>query len=131
MTNLVETEIFNVSREALKKIGYAAVDKYGKTAIGDDGIVRVRVGLRGGGCAGFTIHMDYTLNPPDEEFDLVLDAIAGYGVKGIQFVVDVKSAPYLQGATLDWDTSSLLAQGFKWDLPNSTGGCGCGVSFNF
>lgn len=107
------------------------MEKHGRAAIHDDGIVRIRVGLKGGGCAGYSIVMDYTNLPADEEFDLVLDPIAGYGVQGIQFIVDVKSATYLQGATLDWDTSSLLAQGFKWDLPNSTGGCGCGVSFAF
>lgn len=129
--NLVETPIFKVSREALRKIGYVAANQHGRAAINEDGIVRIRVGMRGGGCSGFTIYMDYTNLPADEEFDLELDPIAGYGVAGIQFIVDAKSASYLQDATLSWDTSSLLAQGFCWSLPKSSGGCGCGTSFSF
>jgi len=131
VNHLIDTPIFKVSHEALRKIGSNATNQHGRCAINNDGIVRIRVGLKGGGCSGFTITMDYTKYPADEELDLEFDPISGYGVKGIQFVVDVKSATYLQDAILDWDTSSLLAQGFKWTLPKATGGCGCGTSFSF
>ena len=131
MNHLVDTPIFKVSHQALTKIGSAALNKDGLHALNEDGIVRVRVGMRGGGCSGYSVTMDYTKHPADEEYDLEFDPIAGYGVNGIQFVVDVKSAAMLQDAILDWDMSSLLAQGFKWTLPKSTGGCGCGVSFSF
>lgn len=131
MDHLIETPIFKVARKALAKIGDSAIMRHGRHAINEDGIVRIRVGMRGGGCSGYEIVMDYTKNPADEELDLEFEPIAGYGVTGIQFIVDVKSAVMLQDAVLDWDDSSLLAQGFKWTLPKSTGGCGCGTSFSF
>jgi len=131
MNHLVETPVFKVSIGALRKIGDAAIMRHGRCAINEDGIVRIRVGMRGGGCSGYEIVMDYTKNPADEEFDLEFEPIAGYGVTGIQFIVDVKSATMLQDAVLDWNDASLLDQGFKWTLPKSTGGCGCGTSFSF
>ena len=131
MSHLVDTPVFKVDSKALAKIGDAAIMRHGRFAINEDGIVRIRVGMRGGGCSGYSIVMDYTQHPADKLFDMEFEPIAGYGVKGIQFVVDVKSAGMLQDATLTWDDSSLLAQGFKWTLPKSTGGCGCGTSFSF
>ena len=52
---------------------------------------RVRVALRGGGCSGYTVTMDFTTLPADEEFDLTLS------VEGVEFIVDEKSAFFLQG----------------------------------
>ena len=38
------------------------------------------------------------------------------------------SAPYLQGATIDF-LNGLQESGFKIDNPNATAACGCGHSF--
>tara|TARA_S200002703_G_scaffold128763_3_gene115597 strand:+ start:276 stop:659 length:384 start_codon:yes stop_codon:yes gene_type:complete len=127
VNHLVDTPIFKVSREALKKICGAAENN---AVVAKLGIARIRVGLRGGGCSGYSVHMDYTNHPADEEMDLEFDPIEGYG-RPVVFIVDVKSAALLKDAVLEWDNSSLLAQGFKWTLPKSTGGCGCGTSFSF
>ena len=43
-------------------------------------------------------------------------------------VVDPYSAPYLQGATIDFLTA-LTESGFKIDNPNASASCGCGHSF--
>lgn len=85
---------------------------------------RVRVAMKGGGCAGFTVDMNFTKFPPDPEFDLTFE------VDGVDFIVDEKSATLLEGATLDYG-GGLLDRGFKWTFPSATGGCGCGVSFSF
>lgn len=85
---------------------------------------KVRAYLQGGGCSGYTIRMNFTQYPPDEEFDLTFEQ------DGITFIVDVKSAALIKGASLDFG-GDLLDRGFKWDFPSSTGGCGCGVSFSF
>jgi len=85
---------------------------------------KVRLACRGGGCAGYTIHMDLTSNPPDPEMDLL------YENQGVTFVVDYKSATFFDGATLDFG-GTMLDRGFKWTFPQARGGCGCGTSFTF
>ena len=43
-------------------------------------------------------------------------------------MVDPFSAPYLQGATVDF-VHSIQESGFKIENPNATASCGCGHSF--
>ncbi len=43
--------------------------------------------------------------------------------------VDRMSAPYVQGATIDF-VDTIEKQGFTIDNPNATGSCACGDSFN-
>lgn len=50
-------------------------------------------------------------------------------VVGFELVVDKKSAPYLQGAIIDF-VDSIEKQGFVIDNPNAGGSCACGDSFN-
>lgn len=85
---------------------------------------RVRIAVRGGGCAGFTIHMDLTSLPPDPEMDLI------YEDQDVTFIVDYKSATFFDGSTLNFG-GTLLDRGFKWIFPRANGGCGCGTSFAF
>ena len=47
---------------------------------------------------------------------------------GVSVVVDPFSAPYLQGATIDF-LEGLQESGFKIENPNATSACGCGHSF--
>ena len=49
-------------------------------------------------------------------------------LEGVNVVVDPFSAPYLQGATIDFLTG-LQESGFKIDNPNAASSCGCGHSF--
>jgi iron-sulfur cluster assembly accessory protein len=81
----------------------------------------LRVSVMPGGCSGFK----YGLNIEDApaEDDIVLDE------KGIRVFVDAFSAQYLGGVTIGYQ-SSMQGSGFTFDNPNSTGGCGCGSSFN-
>jgi iron-sulfur cluster assembly protein len=85
---------------------------------------RVRIAIKGGGCSGFTVDMDFTKYPADEEYDEV------FSINGIEFIVDDKSALFVKDATLDFG-GGLLDRGFKWEFPQASGGCGCGVSFSF
>jgi len=81
----------------------------------------LRVGVTGGGCAGFT----YTLN-----FDNEVGADDQvYEMEGIKVVIDTKSALYLYGTTIDY-TPSLTGGGFKFINPQAKGTCGCGASFS-
>ena len=80
----------------------------------------LRVAIRGGGCGGFEYALGFdrgaTAGDSEAEFH------------GVRVVVDAASAPYLQGATVDF-VESLQESGFKIDNPNASGSCGCGHSF--
>lgn len=86
--------------------------------------LRVRIIFNGGGCNGYTIDMNFTKWPKDEEFDI------SFIQDDIEFLVDKKSAVLLKDATLDFG-GGLLTKGFIWEFPSSTGSCGCGLSFSF
>lgn len=81
----------------------------------------LRVAVTGGGCSGF----QYALGFDDETHD---DDIA-FEQDGVRLVIDEMSAPYLQGATIDFQ-DGLQGKGFSIENPNSTGSCGCGQSFS-
>lgn len=102
----------------------AAVQELARIATSENKPARVRVTMRGGGCAGMTIVMDFTKLPIDEMFDLT------FTEGGVEFITDVRSAQFVQDATLDFG-GSILDRGFKWQFPKATGGCGCGTSFSF
>jgi len=90
---------------------------------------RLRIKFKAGGCSGMTIAMDYTKLLPDEEFDLIFQFFLE-DKSVLEVLIDVKSATYLDGATLDFG-GTLLDRGFKWTFPKAKGGCGCGTSFSF
>jgi iron-sulfur cluster assembly protein len=81
----------------------------------------VRLGIRGGGCSGFSYVIQFE-DEPARERDSVFEA------GGIRFFVDKKSLIYLAGSTLDYE-KTLMFQGFKFRNPNEAASCGCGHSF--
>ena len=81
----------------------------------------VRLGIKGGGCSGFSYVIQYDDEPPRER-----DTV--YEVDGIKFYVDKKSLVYLAGSLLDYE-KTLMFQGFKFRNPNEATSCGCGHSF--
>ena len=48
---------------------------------------------------------------------------------GVEVVVDRMSAPYLDGATIDF-SDTIEKQGFTIDNPNAGSSCACGDSFS-
>lgn len=80
----------------------------------------IRLGVKGGGCSGFTYVMQFEEKP--RENDAVLN-----GDRTPVFV-DPKSSIYLNGIQIDY-TSDLLNRGFKFNNPNAVKSCGCGTSF--
>ena len=85
----------------------------------EDALV-LRVAIQGGGCSGFQYGLGFDTAPA--EGDEILD------LEGVRVVVDPFSAPYLQGATIDF-LNGLQESGFKIDNPNASSSCGCGHSF--
>lgn len=82
--------------------------------------VRIRVGVRGGGCSGLSYVLDVDTKLTDKD-DL-------YEVEGLPVVIDRKSKRFLEGTVIDYSFQNLLA-GFIFHNPNAERSCGCGSSF--
>lgn len=83
--------------------------------------VRLRVGVKGGGCSGFSYLLDLT--ETQKETDEV------FVHHGIMIIVDPKSLLYLNGTTVDF-RDEIMGRGFVFNNPNATSSCGCGSSFS-
>lgn len=81
----------------------------------------LRMGVKGGGCSGFSYALDLTeqVNENDEVFE----------VNGIKVIVDPKSYLYLNGTKVDFK-DEVMGRGFVFNNPNATSSCGCGSSFS-
>jgi iron-sulfur cluster assembly protein len=117
--------------------------------------IRLRVGVKGGGCSGFSYLLDLTETQKDSdemwEFTYTLptkggkpkaaEAEAG-GEQGgvavaqesgesftVRVICDPKSYLYLNGTTIDFK-DEIMGRGFVFNNPNATSSCGCGSSFS-
>jgi iron-sulfur cluster assembly protein len=84
------------------------------------------VGIRGGGCSGFSYVMEFSDDAPrsgDRVYELTSDSGAT-----VRVFCDKKSIIYLGGSVLDYE-KTLMYQGFKFKNPQEATRCGCGHSF--
>lgn len=81
----------------------------------------LRVGIKGGGCSGFSYTLDVTAAPA--EGDEVCQS------NGVRIVCDPKSALFLSGTEVDYN-DDLLKGGFVFNNPNAGRTCNCGASFS-
>ncbi|MEZ4297463.1 MAG: iron-sulfur cluster assembly accessory protein [Polyangiaceae bacterium] len=86
----------------------------------------IRVGVRGGGCSGFSYVIEFDDKPP-RKGDIVLE-FAEEGKQTVRVFCDKKSILYLQGSVLDWE-KTLMYTGYKFKNPQEASRCGCGHSF--
>lgn len=112
--------------------------------------IRLRVGVKGGGCSGFSYLLDLTevQKESDEcwEFSYTRRQAAaqaagssGGGVATatdaaaepftVKVICDPKSYLYLNGTTIDFK-DEIMGRGFVFNNPNATSSCGCGSSFS-
>lgn len=96
-----------------------------KTIIEQQGLdadkVRLRVGVKGGGCSGFSYLLDLT--ETQKETDEVFEQ------HGVKIIIDPKSLLYLGGVMVDFK-DEIMGRGFVFNNPNATSSCGCGSSFS-
>ena len=85
----------------------------------------LRVGIRGGGCTGFSYLFEWSDTEPRPE-----DKVLSFEDGAVRVLIDPKSYIYLDGSTLEFATS-MLGRGFKFINPNVKGECGCGHSVSF
>lgn len=83
----------------------------------------IRLGIRGGGCTGYSYLFEFDDRPPRQN-DLVVEK------DGVRVVVDPKSMFYLDGTEVDFETG-IRGHGFKFKNPNTKDSCGCGESVSF
>jgi len=81
----------------------------------------LRVGVRGGGCSGFSYFLEFADGPNKGDRELT-----SYEIK---LYIDPKSYLYLMGTQVDF-VDSLGGSGFKFENPNAKRTCGCGESFS-
>jgi iron-sulfur cluster assembly protein len=107
--------MFQISENAARLIR-KMVDKNG---IPDGGL---RIGIKAGGCSGlsYTFAWEGAPRPGDHVFE---------GTGGSRVFIDPKSFRFIEGTTLDYDTS-LVSKGFIFSNPNAKSSCGCGTSFS-
>ena len=82
----------------------------------------LRIGIKAGGCSGLSYTFAWEAAPRDG--DHVFE-----GPDGSKVWIDRKSFQYIDGTTLDYDTS-LVSKGFIFNNPNAKSSCGCGTSFS-
>jgi iron-sulfur cluster assembly protein len=80
----------------------------------------LRIGVKGGGCSGFSYHMQFEAAPRADD--------TTYEFHGLRVLVDPRSRTLLQGIVLDYEEG--LNSGFQWRNPNATKTCSCGESFS-
>jgi len=97
-----------------------------KKIIADQGLTetetRLRVGVKGGGCSGFSYMLDLTEEAKGEN-DKELES------NGVKILIDEKSNLYLDGTEIDFK-DEVMGRGFVFKNPNATSSCGCGSSFS-
>jgi iron-sulfur cluster assembly protein len=118
----------------------------------DPETTRLRVGVKGGGCSGFSYLLDLTENQRDTDevweytyrFEPAGAASTGAsaGLPGavattpggeaeaftLRVICDPKSYLYLNGTVIDFK-DEIMGRGFVFNNPNATNTCGCGSSF--
>jgi len=91
----------------------------------DLGKVYLRVGVKGGGCSGFS----YTLGFDNHKTEMDQVSIKEWKPEDIEVVCDPKSFLYVNNTIIDFE-EGLMGRGFKFVNPNAANSCGCGESFS-
>ena len=107
--------MFQISENASKLIKKMTL----RNGIPEGGL---RIGIKAGGCSGLSY--TFAWEPTPRENDHIFE-----GLEGAKVFIDPKSYRFIDGTTLDYDTS-LVSKGFTFDNPNAKGTCGCGTSFS-
>mgnify|MGYP003301625782 FL=1 len=84
----------------------------------------VRLGIKGGGCAGFSYDWGFAEQDEMQDNDELIETNGG------RLVVDSHSVMYLLGTELDF-VNEVWGSHFDIKNPNAKSACGCGESIQF
>ena len=80
----------------------------------------LRLGVRGGGCSGFSYVIDLVDQPDDKD--------KTFEFEDVRVCVDRKSYLFINGIELDYEVD-LIKQQFVFNNPQAKRSCSCGESF--
>ncbi|MDA0713450.1 MAG: iron-sulfur cluster assembly accessory protein, partial [bacterium] len=83
--------------------------------------VFMRVGIKGGGCSGFSYN--YALEKTAKASDLI------FSEHGVSILVDPKSMKLIGGSLLEWH-NEMGSKGFRLRNKQTSKSCSCGQSFS-
>jgi iron-sulfur cluster assembly protein len=118
--SLMEVTEAPVETTPLLSVTEAAAVKIKQLMAEDEDVGVLRVAIQGGGCSGFQYGLGFDRGAVEGDLE--------FEQHGVTVVVDPFSAPYLQGARVDY-VDSIQQSGFAIDNPNAVASCGCGHSF--
>ena len=95
----------------------------------DPATVCLRVGVKGGGCSGFSYLLDLTDAKKDTDEAWSYTFARRVLASAVTVICDPKSYLYLNGTTVDFK-DEIMGRGFIFSNPNATSSCGCGSSFS-
>ena len=104
----------------LLSVTATAADKIRELMAEETDVSVLRVAIQGGGCSGFQYGLGFDRGAVEGDIE--------FEAHGVQVVVDPFSAPYLQGAEVDY-VDTIQQSGFAINNPNAVSSCGCGHSF--
>ena len=107
--------VITVTEKASRKIRQLA-EREGRA----EPLLRVRVVA--GGCSGFSYELAFDDRPAADDHVVA-------GADGVRVLVDPKSAPIVEGSTLEFN-DALLGGGLKMLNPRAVHECACGDSFS-
>jgi len=84
----------------------------------------LQIGLRGGGCSGFSYDFEFI-----EEGDIPTTA-KKFDFGKVKVCIDMKSYLFLIGMEIDYE-ETMFKSGIKLSVPSVTASCGCGESVAF
>lgn len=115
MEAMETTTVITVTEKAARK-ARALAERDGMP----DACLRVRVVA--GGCSGFSYELGFADAPTADDHVIVAS-------DGVRVLVDPKSAPIVEGSTLEFN-DALLGGGLKMLNPRAVHECACGESFS-
>lgn len=116
---MAKMEDVKLSSKAVKLSPEAKQEILRLMADGDHDGKCLRIGVTGGGCAGFYYQMDFDKETAQ---DIAVD------FDEVRIIIDPAHLIYLEGMEIDYK-GGLDSRGFIFNNPNADSTCGCGSSF--
>ena len=91
-----------------------------------------RLTVNSGGCSGLFYNLEFAQvcpkidSPEEAEQSMLRDRV--YECNGLTVVIDAQTYSQVQGLKLDY-SEDLMGGGFRFQNPNATSTCSCGLSF--